>query len=239
MMRGGDRTVRLHYLQHELFEDPANILVWAENKGFKLSKTMVFKEEKYPSSSSFDWLVIMGGSMGVHDESDYPWLIKEKRFIEEAIKNGRRVVGICLGAQLISHVLGGGVRKNDSTEIGWYPVRLTPSAASSKAFEGFQNEFIAFHWHGDTFEIPKSAIHLAESDACMNQAFEYADGTVVGLQFHIEVDKRCLTGMAEYLNKHKVTGRYVQNPSELMVSDRILNNIRVLLNRMLDNIQHR
>jgi GMP synthase (glutamine-hydrolysing) len=230
--------MRLHFIQQEPFEYPANILTWAKGKGFTISATMAYKGEAYPDSSSLDWLIIMGGSMGVHDEKSHGWLLNEKRFIEKAIRDEKKVIGICLGAQLISHVLGGKVYSNEFQEIGWFPVKLMGDAAKSQVFKGFPATFTAFHWHGDTFEIPKNAVHLAESEACRNQAFDYASGQVVGLQLHIEVDKRCLDNMAAYLAKNKHAGKYVQSNSRLLMHDGYLHNIRKLLFRMLDNIHY-
>ncbi|MHC4467749.1 MAG: type 1 glutamine amidotransferase, partial [Planctomycetota bacterium] len=101
--------MRLHFLQHVWFEDLAYIKVWAERRNVNISRTAFFSNENLPSIDSFDWLVVMGGPMGVYDEKEYPWLVDEKRFIGEAIDNDKKVLGICLGAQLISAVCGGKV----------------------------------------------------------------------------------------------------------------------------------
>ena len=229
--------MRLHYVQHEPFEEPAEILAWARKKDFVISSTLLFRGEELPSLSSFDWLVIMGGSMGVHDETRYPWLVEEKRFIGAAIDSGKTILGVCLGAQLVGLVLGGAVEKNRHEEIGWFPVTLTEGAATSKIFDGFSQEFMAFHWHADTFAIPKGAARLAESAGCRNQAFECGDGRIVALQFHIEVDRPSVTKMAQHLARKPVNGKYVQYPQDIIAApDERYSEIRALLHRMLDNM---
>ncbi|MBN1615629.1 MAG: type 1 glutamine amidotransferase [Deltaproteobacteria bacterium] len=230
--------MRMHYLQHETFEDPAGILTWAKGRGFKISCTRLFAGDALPSASSFDWLVVMGGSMGVDDEDRYSWLREEKRFIGQAVESGAKVLGICLGAQLISHVLGGAVSRSEHQEIGWFPVTVTERGRSSEVFKGFPEEFVAFHWHGDTFETPVSAVCLAESVACRNQAFAYDGGRVVGLQFHLELDEPSIAKMAGYLEKKQASGLYVQSAADIRnASDDRFRQIEGLLYRMLDNMQ--
>jgi GMP synthase-like glutamine amidotransferase len=207
--------VRLHYLQHEPFEDPGNILAWAEERRCRIDRTMLYKGEALPAPDSFEFLVVMGGSMGVYDEQRYPWLVAERDCIAAAVDGGKKVLGICLGAQLISVVLGGRVRRNEHEEIGWFPVRLTSAGAACGLFRAFPPEFEAFHWHADTFSIPSPARRLAQSDACRNQAFTWAEGRVAALQFHIEVDPSSLVKMARYLARQGMSGPFVQEPAEV------------------------
>ncbi|MDQ7055614.1 MAG: type 1 glutamine amidotransferase [Persephonella sp.] len=168
--------MRLHYIQHVHFETPANIFRWAEKKNYTISGTKLFLGEKLPPLEQFDFLIVMGGPMGVYDEDKFPWLTQEKKFIEQCIKADKKILGICLGAQLIADVLGARVYKNSHKEIGWFPVYLTEEGKKSQSFKGFPREFTAFHWHGDTFEVPKGAVHTAFSEGCKNQSFEYNKG---------------------------------------------------------------
>jgi GMP synthase (glutamine-hydrolysing) len=98
------------------------------------------------------------------------------------------VLGICLGAQLIATALGAHVRRNPVKEIGWYDVTPTPEGEKDPLFSCFNGTEKIFQWHGDTFDIPHGAVHLATSPECANQAFRYGDRTY-GLQFHLEVDE--------------------------------------------------
>jgi len=228
--------MRLHYLQHVPFEDLANIGTWAEGRGHRVSGTLLFEDGKFPRISEFDWLVVMGGPMGVYDDGRYPWFTREKEFIEKAIAGGKIVLGICLGAQLIADVLGGRVYRNVHKEIGWHPVSLTREAAGSSFFNGFPGRFTAFHWHGDTFDIPPGCMRAAESEACANQAFEY-NGRVVGLQFHLESSIESIGRLIRNCRDELVQGRYIQSPEEMLSSHNSLQEINRLMNSFLDNIE--
>lgn len=182
--------MRIHYLQHVPFEGLAYMASWMEEKQIPYSGTPLYQPHTLPDRSAFDGLIIMGGPMGVHDETKFPWLNAEMRFIEQAISDGKTVIGICLGAQLIAHVLGARVYRNSVKEIGWFPVQKR-AAAVSVIDSIWPDTFQAFHWHGETFDIPRDGIHFMKSDACENQGFIY-QGNVIGLQFHLESTRKSI-----------------------------------------------
>ena len=130
--------MRIHYLQHVSFEDLGNIGVWAKEKGHSMTGTKLFANEVLPEMEEFDWLVIMGGPMNIYEEQEFPWLLKEKRFIAEAIRQNKTVIGVCLGAQLIADVIGGKVVKNPVREIGWFPIGFTSEAENPHYFNPFR-----------------------------------------------------------------------------------------------------
>lgn len=228
--------MRIHYLQHVSFEDLANIKSWAKEKGHSISVTRLFLNEALPALEQFDWLIIMGGPMNIYEEAEYPWLITEKKFIRESIDAGKIILGICLGAQLIAEVLGGKVISNNYKEIGWFPVSKTVEAKDSVFFKSLPDEFIAFHWHGDTFEVPPGALRLAESSACKNQAFEY-EGRVLGLQFHLESSKESIQRLIENCRDEIVDGNYIQNESKILEQKINLQNLEGYMNTLLDKIE--
>ena len=206
--------MRLHYLQHVPFEDLARIENWAEDRGHELSRTLLFDGQELPGIDEFDWLVIMGGPMNIYEEDKYPWLASEKRFIRDASASNKIVLGICLGGQLIADVLGGKVRRNLYKEIGWHPVKLTPEGQKSRIFGVLPNTFMAFHWHGDTFEIPPQALRAAESESCANQAFML--GKTVGLQFHLESSMDSIDHLIKNCSDELVDGKYIQSQEEIL-----------------------
>lgn len=228
--------MRLHYLQHVPFEDLANIKLWATHKGHSVSRTLLFDDEKLPPTSDFDCLIIMGGPMNIYEEKKYPWLIREKRFIEETITNKKTVLGICLGAQLIADVLGGMVYKNKYKEIGWYPVLLTKEAKKSSVFHKLPKRFPAFHWHGDTFKLPSGCIRIAESDGCANQAFEY-NRRVIGLQFHLESSIESINQLILNCSDELIEGRYIQTSDQILSNESNVREINGIMNLLLDNIE--
>ena len=138
---------------------------------------------------SFDWLLVMGGAMNADEEARYPWLAGEKRAIERAIAARKRVIGICLGSQLIARVLGAKVTRNRDTEIGWFPIERAEGAEASAVGRALPARAEVFHWHGDTFALPAGAVQLARSAACEQQGFVY-DDRVLALQFHPEMTPR-------------------------------------------------
>jgi GMP synthase-like glutamine amidotransferase len=227
--------MKIHSLQHEPFEGLANIEIWAKNRGYNISKTMLFKNEKLPQISEFDWLIIMGGSMNIYEDEKYPWFVEERKFIAEAIACKKIVLVICLGAQLIADVLGGRVSRNRYKEIGWFPVTLKREARNSAIFNMFPEKFMAFHWHDDTFKMPSCALRRAESEGCSNLAFEY--GRVIGLQFHLEYSAKSIILMFKNCGNEITEGEYIQKPDEIVSQNSNVVETQRLLNVMLDNIE--
>jgi GMP synthase (glutamine-hydrolysing) len=133
-------------------------------------------------------VVVLGGPMSVNSTDRYPHLLDEIDALRVAIDGEIPVLGICLGAQLIAATLGASIEPNPIKEIGWSDVKRTPAGATDPLFKHFKASEKIFQWHGDTFEMPSGAEHLAVTDACSNQAFCYRGG-VYGLQFHLEIDE--------------------------------------------------
>lgn len=207
--------MRLHYFQHEPFEGLGLIEEWATSKGFSISSTHFYKNESLPKLKDIDWLVIMGGSMSVNDEEQLPWLIAEKAFVKSAIDAGKVVLGICLGAQMIANVLGSKVYPNDKKEIGWFPIIWNPEALANSKFKHIPPILNVLHWHGETFEMPKDALHLAESIACINQGFLYKE-KVIGLQFHMEFNDKSTEEMLRYCSHELKENQYVHSAEKII-----------------------
>jgi GMP synthase-like glutamine amidotransferase len=164
----------------------------------------IFEAElgEFPANlEEYKYLIVLGGPMGVYEMDLYPNLKRVAKIIEEALERGLKVLGVCLGAQLLAHVLGGRVYKGPRPEIGWLDIELTDAGKVDQAMralakhpktEEISTRFKVFHWHGDTFDLPSGAIHLARSDLYQNQAFNYED-RVYALQFHVEVTEDLLS----------------------------------------------
>jgi GMP synthase-like glutamine amidotransferase len=226
--------MRIHVLQHVRFEGPAEIETWAKSRAHTLSTTRLYANAPIPGIDSFDVLVVMGGPMGAADEMTFRWLRDGKHVIEKAIGAGKTVLGVCLGAQLIASVLGAKVCRNPQKEIGWFPVSLAPGAKESKTFGRLPDSFEAFHWHGDTFDLPAGCTHLASSAGCTNQAFESADGRVLGLQFHLEVTQDGINRLIENCSADLTPGPYVQTAGELQNASHHLPDMHEHLYTILD-----
>ncbi|MEA1908732.1 MAG: type 1 glutamine amidotransferase [Euryarchaeota archaeon] len=212
--------MRIHYLQHVPFEGLGNIENWALAKGHQISDTQLYNNDPLPKPEEFDWLIVMGGPMNIYEEDRFPWLAREKVFIKDAIDSGKIVLGVCLGAQLIASVLGAKIHKNQYPEIGWFNVWLTDAASRSRVFGRLPERFAAFHWHGDTFDLPPGATWIAESDACRNQTFEYGGGKVIGLQFHLDTTLESIRRLVAHCGDELVPGEYVQSERGMLADHR-------------------
>ncbi len=226
--------MRIHYFQHMPYEGLGNIEHWIREKNFPLTSTKFYEELKLPNFNDFDWLIIMGGPMSVHDEDKYPWLIKEKNFIKDAINDNKIVFGICLGSQLIAETLGVNVHPNTEKEIGWFPVKFTDAGKSNEIFKSFPEEMTVLHWHGDTFELPSGSIHLAESQCTKNQAF--AIHKVIGLQFHLEVNETNLKNMIKFGRDDLISSQFVQNEKEILENTNHIKKNNEFMTKLLENI---
>ena len=174
--------MRAHILQHVPFEGLGSIEPWLTAKHARVTWTRFFEDSSLPDVADVDLLIALGGPMSVNDEDLLPWLRAEKNLIARAIASDKAVLGVCLGAQLIANALGARVYPGPHKEIGWHPVYGAHAGPGPFAFPG---EFLAFHWHGETFDLPPGSVCLAHSDACKNQAFRFGRNAV-GLQFHLE-----------------------------------------------------
>jgi len=154
----------LNVRQFDLFQSVPQSLPWSEAAG----------------------LIVLGGTMSANDGDRFPFLLAELDWLREAVRRNVPLLGICLGAQLLAQALGAAVYRNAQPEIGWYQIELLPPAAEDRLFRRRSTRETVFHWHGDTFDLPPGAVHLAQSRQCRNQAFRYG-ATSYGLQFHVEM----------------------------------------------------
>jgi GMP synthase (glutamine-hydrolysing) len=180
---------RLLVFQHVPYEILGNLDPLLRQARFRIRYVNFGRHpDAQPDISKYNGLIVLGGPMNCDQSDRYPHLPHEIEVIREAIERGLPVLGICLGAQLIARALGARVGKNPSKEIGWYPLSPTDEGNRDPLFAQFDESQQIFQWHGDKFEIPHGAVHLAESPDCRNQAFRFKHN-IYGLQFHLEVDE--------------------------------------------------
>lgn len=229
--------MKLHYLQHVQFENPGTILTWAKEHNCIVTSTHFYDDGELPTQKDYDWLVVMGGPMNILDEENYPWLAREKIFIREAIDSGKVVIGICLGAQLIAHVIGGTVTKNPNLEIGWFPVTLSRNSRNSPIFSFFPQKPMVFQWHGDTFNnLPEDAICIAGNEACSHQAFMYNE-RVFGFQFHLESTKKIIEDLVSNCENEMLPGVFVQSKEELSSHPEYIQQINEWMDMFLTQLE--
>lgn len=246
--------MKIHWLQHVLFEGLGCIESWLEENGHEVSCTQLWKFNSvpnigknddfgsrnaalhrscFPNIGEIDGLIVMGGPMGINDDEQYPWLAAEKAFIKQMIAQNKPVLGICLGAQLIADVLGAEVRPAKEKEIGFFPISGNSDHEISKPWK----TGTVFHWHGDTFDIPDGAVRLASSEVTENQAFVYNDN-VLALQFHLETTGESLLALYENGSDEIANAPFIQTLEKAtalrLANGDVLKSCNNLMRELLD-----
>lgn len=194
-------------LQHVGHEPLGTLLPLLKGAGLRLRYINFGRSpDVVPDFESYNGLIVLGGPMGVYEADRYPHLLEEMRVIEQALRAQVPVLGICLGAQLLAHALGGEVRPASGWELGWYTLKTSAQAASDNLLRHFGPSENVFEMHQDTFTLPRTAVHLAGSELCPNQAFRFG-ANAYGLQFHLEAD-------------HAMILRWLNRPENREIMDR-------------------
>ncbi|MCD4804162.1 MAG: type 1 glutamine amidotransferase [Desulfobacterales bacterium] len=228
--------MRIHYLQHVPFEDLSSIEPILREKAHELTATHLYKGQQMPLVKKIDWLIVMGGPMGIYDEVKYPWLNAEKLFIKEAIESNKIVLGICLGAQLIADALGAKVYQNKHREIGWFNISRSPEVDDTVLSEVIPDQIEVFHWHGDTFDIPQRAKAIGASEACRNQGF-IINNRIVGFQFHLETTLQSASALINNCRDELDKSQYVQTESEILSDNQRFTNINQVMYSVLESLE--
>lgn len=206
-------------LKNVSHEGPGTIGDFLTSSGVPFSVVDLSRGESIPDPSGFDTLIIMGGPMSVHDHGIYQYINKEVDLTREFVQKGKKVFGVCLGAQIMAKALGAEVYKGSEQEIGWYDIELTPEGlkdplmrelAGTDDHGNILSRFPVFHLHGETFTIPEGALRLASSDLFPNQAFRYGNNAYA-FQFHIEVTKDMIR---DWLKREKVDMEKVEHDTD-------------------------
>ncbi len=220
--------MRVHHLRHVEFENLGSIEAWLQSAGHTLSTTRMYANDPLPTVDQFDWLIVMGGPMSANDDATLPWMGPEKRLIRSTIEAGKRVLGVCLGAQLIAAALGARVYRNPEREIGWFEIQRAPEATQHPFGAIFPSRAEVFHWHGDTFDLPQGAVRLASSAGCLNQAYAVSNH-VLGLQFHLEMTPWGAKELTIHCRDELGDALYVQTPEKIMAEPARFDRINQLM----------
>ncbi|MDC8444379.1 MAG: type 1 glutamine amidotransferase [Nitrosomonas sp.] len=209
--------------RHLPIEGPGYFATFLDNNHIPWQLIKIDAGENPPDSiKPFSGLVFMGGPMSVND--DLPWMQSSINLIRQAIDQEIPVLGHCLGGQLMAKALGGSVTQSPVKEMGWGKVNVRNNSIAQTWFKDL-TEFETFHWHGETFSLPKKATCILSSQYCENQAF--ALGIHLGIQCHVEMTERmikdwCDVGYEELMQSDAPT---VQSPQEIEahLTDRVAN----------------
>jgi GMP synthase (glutamine-hydrolysing) len=176
-------------LSHIAFEDLGTLDSPLRERGFSIESACAATTRfPLPQAETCELLVVLGGPIGVYEQQEYPFLADEIACIRRRLAARKPILGICLGAQLMAAALCARVFPGQNgKEIGWAPIQAAPGAALAPWFAPLLSPGLSvFHWHGDTFDLPVGALHLAATESYSNQAFAIGD-FALGLQFHPEV----------------------------------------------------
>ena len=145
----------------------------------------------------YDGVLVMGGSMNVHELDGHPWLADERRAMSDVLDAGVPLLGVCLGSQLLAAVAGGEVTRTSRPEIGWYEVHTTEYATGDPLFGALPERFSAYQWHSYQSTLPPGAVALATNPVCL-QGYRLGENAW-GTQFHAEVTQEiCESWISQY-----------------------------------------
>lgn len=184
-------------VQHVGFEGPGLVLEALSTHGVDVRVVRTDRLEALPAPEDLDVLVVMGGPMGAFDDAEHPHLSQERSLIARCMRQGRPVLGVCLGAQLLAASLGADVRRGAVLEVGAGSVQLTGAGLADPVLGPSGPSLPVVHWHQDTFSVPAGAELLASSSHYAHQAFRI--GTSYGFQFHTELGEEALRELAPHL----------------------------------------
>ncbi|MCB9480395.1 MAG: amidotransferase [Desulfobacteraceae bacterium] len=217
-------------VKHVPFEGPGFISSWAEENKISI-KTICSWDEDLPDISDDEGLVLMGGPMSVNDDIDF--IEKEILWVKNLLKKNHKVLGICLGAQIIAKALGALVFKGKESEIGWFPVFLDKSIENEDLKNIFNESELVFHWHGEAFDLPVGAKRIFFNDASDCQGFY--KGNAAGFQFHMETQMETAEALIENCPEDiEKTGVFIQTKEEILRDNKNFDSINSLMNRFLD-----
>jgi GMP synthase-like glutamine amidotransferase len=221
-------------LQHIPYESPGSIIDWLIQNAHTYEVIHLYERHALPKPNTFDCLIIMGGPMSANDGHQHKWLNDELTFIKKCIQEKKKVIGICLGSQLIAKVLEANVYENPVKEIGFFPITKTFSAYRHPVLEKLPDTWDVFHWHSETFDLPEGATRLYASKACKNQFYIVAN--CIGIQFHPEINLILRDEMIKHGERELNERLYVQSKQQMLNAATDLAILKAQCFQLLDNV---
>ncbi len=226
-------------LMHAPYEGPGSFGEVLRDSGASVTTVRLYETPDAPLvETEFDLIISLGGPQDADDVTTHPWLARETEMLARAARDGRKVLGICLGSQILARALGATVRRGSSPEIGFSPIQVSDRGNNDPILAGLKETETVMHWHQDTFDLPEGAVHLASSEFTPNQAFRLGR-YAYGLQFHLEVTPELL---AEWLENPAVRQQLVDNggsPEQLLEQSKEHDKrLRWLCNSVLSRLVH-
>jgi len=226
-------------LMHAPYEGPGSFGEVLRDSGASVTTVRLYETPDAPLvETEFDLIVSLGGPQNADDVATHSWLARETEMLARAAREGRKVLGICLGAQILARALGATLHLGTAREIGFSPIEVSEEGKGDPILAGLKEAETVMHWHQDTFDLPKGAVQLASSAITPNQAFRLGRHAY-GLQFHLEVTPELL---AEWLDNSAVRQQLLDSggsPETLMEqSKQHEKRLRWLCNSVLSRLVH-
>ncbi len=215
--------MKVHFVLHETFEVPGAYLKWAQERGHQVTTTKVYENETLPESvDDIDFLIVMGGPQSPDEDREaFPYYDPqaEIQLIQKAIKADRYIVGVCLGAQLLSVAYGAEYEHSPEREIGVFPITLTEAGLKDEYVKVLGPALITGHWHGDMPGLSEDAVVLATSQGCPRQIIRFSSKHYA-FQAHLEFDPEAVDLLIaadgeEVLDEQSSKLTFVQNPQAI------------------------
>ena len=219
--------MNIHFILHETFEVPGAYLKWAQERGHNVTSTKVYEEEKLPETvDGIDFLIVMGGPQSPDENRQaYPYYDPkaEIKLIQKAIDADIYIVGVCLGAQLLSVAYGGKYEHSPEREIGVFPINLTEAGLADDHIKDFGSTLDTGHWHGDMPGLSDNAVVMATSKGCPRQIVRFSPKHYA-FQAHLEFDPEAIDLLIaadgeEHLRQQNQELPFVQTPEQLRAND--------------------
>ncbi len=223
------------FVTHASFEKPGSIETWVKRNNHNSIEVCPYAGQSLPAIDNFDMLVVMGGPQSTIEIDKSPYLKDEIELIKQALNMNIRIVGVCLGAQLISEALGAKTERSPNKEIGMYPVDLLDGARQDPIFSDFPVKFEVMHWHSDMPGLTDGIKLLAKSEGCPRQIYRFGD-RVYGFQCHFELTRELVATMIEHCESDLKAGKYVMTSEQLMALD--YSKINAQMDKVLDYLSN-
>ena len=219
--------MKVHFVLHETFEVPGAYLKWAQERGHQVTTTKVYENETLPESvDDIDFLIVMGGPQSPDEDREaFPYYDPqaEIQLIQKAIKSDRYIVGVCLGAQLLSVAYGAEYEHSPEREIGVFPITLTEAGLKDEHVKVLGPTLNTGHWHGDMPGLTEDAVVLATSQGCPRQIIRFSPKHYA-FQAHLEFDREAVelliaADVEDVLEEQSQNLTFVQEPEAIRVYD--------------------
>lgn len=210
--------IRVHCIVQVSFASISFLDVWARENNYAFAATLSHGKQALPKVEDFDLLIILGGPQNAEATDKYPYLTKVMQLINNAIAANKKVLGICLGAQLIAAALGAPSEKSPEKEMGIFPVTLNAAGMLDPVVRHLPSTFNSAHWHYDMPGLPDNSTVLASSAGCPRQIVRF-NANSYGLQCHLEFTKPLMEKIIAKYQETMVQSQYTQSKTTMLAYD--------------------